>query len=275
MKVDININIAGMQSQKASFQFAERWDDIPAVIYPALVGIYLDTDKSLDKYDKTGRALTLLAFEAWPVISTMEAEELYDLLPLVDWVFNKLDLKKNFLPELIIEGKKFLGPIDEMENLRFAEWCAADTFFVNYAESEDIHQLHQLAAVLYRPAGIGDEYNPDHVTWRGDCREKFNDQLLKSRTKLMATLPEVVIQGIYLFYASCRKVIIDGYEETFPQTKKSKGKSTGWLDIYDDLRADPKYAGPNTLDEELLHSVLFSLERSNIKMNELKEKYDL
>ncbi len=272
-QVEIDIQENGAQ-KRVSFLIASKWDEVEPGVYPVLAMIYL-TGKG-DRYHKTLASFAILAHKAWPEVN-LQPEELYDLLPLVDWVFDKLDLKINLQPVIRINEIDFIGPADELENLRFAEWCAADTFFVNYSEAEDIHQLHQLAAVLYRPAGVGDAFNPDHHTWKGDKREKFNDQLLKSRTKLMAALPDKVIYGIYLFYASCRKMIIDSYPVTFPEKKENESgeEAPGWLDIYDDLRADPKYTGDSVLDEELLHSCLFSMERNNKKMAKLKLEYDI
>ena len=274
MKVQIHID--GITPEPVAFELAECWDDVPAALYPALATLYVNTD-GLNKYDKTVRAFAVLAIDAWATVKLLDAEHLYDLLSLIDWVFNRLDLQKNILPSLQIAGLDFFGPADGLRNLRFAEWCAAETFMMNYIESDDIYQLQQLAATLYRPAGEGLEFDPQHVTWRGDRREKFNDNLLASRTQLMAEwLAEpVVLKGIYLFYQSCRKAIINGYPVTFPDSlaEPSYKNRNGWLDIYDDLRSDPKYAAADLPDEEMLLSVLFSLERYNIKMNELKEKY--
>ncbi len=275
-KVDIDIQTLGEIPVKASFNLPEKWDEVPEKLYLFLAAIYLADAVEMNKFDKTVQAFRLLSIEHRTVIENLDAEELYDLLPLVDWVFDKLDLRKNLIPVITIDKKKYLGPADELENLRFAEWCAADTFFMNYTVSGDIYQLQQLAAVLYRPAGTGDEYSPEHVTWRGDRREKFNDQLLKNRTALMAQLPKAVLQGIFLFYTSARAIILEGYPEVFSGNSKSREDTRqGWLDIYDDLRADPKYAGPDRLDEEMMHSVFFSLERNNIKMAKIKEQYDI
>jgi hypothetical protein len=280
MKIRIELKIKG-KLQVANLDLPEKWDDVPANLYPNLASIYLAEDNQFDAYAKTVRAFALLAWSEWKIIEQLKPDELIDLLPLIDWVFNKLDLQKNLQPAITINNLEYAGPADGMDNLRFAEWCAADTFMVNYTETQDVNWLHQLAAVLYRPAGIGDEYTPGKVTYRGDTREKFNDNLLKERSALMATLPANVIQGIYLFFASCRAQIIGMYPVTFPFDKtKTADQVTslskdGWLDIYDDLGADPRYAGPDILDEKPLHSVLFSIERNNIKMNKLKEEYDI
>jgi hypothetical protein len=274
MEIRVEI-IDGDQLVDASFAIADRWDDVPEAVYPNLATLYLMHRASLDKYERNLAAFTLLAFHSCAHLKLLP-EEMIDL-PHISWVFEKLDLKKNLQPVIRIGEVDFIGPSDELENMRFAEWCAADTFYCNYAQDDDIYQLHQLAAVLYRPVGIGQEFVPGNAIYRGDTREKFNEHLLKQRTVLMSTLPEAVIKGIYLFFASCRHFILQDYTNTFPEKKKQdlKENPAGWLDIYDDLRSDNKYIGADRLDEEMMHSVLFSLERSNIKMNKLKKEHDL
>lgn len=253
----------------------ESWSEVPADVYPELASIYLKKHDQMSGHDKTVRAFVLLTLKHYNVISKLSDEELYDLLSHVDWVFNKLDLMANPLPILLIDGTSYFGPLEAMENLRFAEWCVADTYFVNFSQSSAVTDLEKLTACIYRPKGSGDEFNPKHSSYRGDLREKFNDQLLDSRSMEMSKLKRSTLDGIYLFYASCRHHIIGMYSEFFPKREKKEGETEkksdfSWFDIYDDLRGDPKFGGPDKLEDEFLHTVLASVERTKKTMKELK-----
>lgn len=273
---NIRIEISSKKKTKVtSIDLPESWDEVPDEVYPALCSIYLKTPYEMNAYDKTVRAFALLTIDHYDVISQLTAEELYPLLNLIDWVFTRLDLKRNPLQKISVSGNDYFGPGAEMENLRFAEWCVAETYFENFRLTEDRNNLVNLAACIYRPAGIGPAYQDNDPTYRGDIRQKFNDQLLSPRAKQLANLDKAVIDGIYLFYASCRHQIVALYPEFFPppapgeKQAVSKGDFS-WFDIYDDLRGDPKFGGPEKLEDEFLHTVLASVERSKKTMKDLK-----
>lgn len=271
----------GKKTKVVELLLPECWDEVPANVYPQLCSLYLKKPEDMTVFDKTVRAFILLTLPHYETIKLLTAEELYSVLPLVDWVFNKLDLSKNPLPEITLDKINYYGPAAEMDNLRFAEWCVADTHFINYSRSGDINDLHMLAACIYRPSGTGPDYMPTSPTFRGDIREKFNDQLLPLRKMIMARLDAAQLHGIYLFFASSKHKIIGLYQEFFPPPKEtsedapSDDQSFSWFDIYDDLRGDPKFGGPDKLEDEFLHTVLASIERSKKTMKDLKSKYKI
>ncbi|MBB2149178.1 hypothetical protein [Pedobacter gandavensis] len=278
IRIEIEIN---KKLNVTELQLPECWDEVPSEVYPQLCSLYLKTAEQMSIFDKTVRAFILLTLPHYETIKSLTGEELYDLLPLVDWVFNKLDLSKNPLGIIRVAGLEFHGPEAEMENLRFAEWCVADTHFINYSRSANINDLEMLAACIYRPVGVGSDYLITSPTYRGDIREKFNDQLLPIRKKLMSTLDPALLHGIYLFFASSKHKIIGLYQEFFPPPKQTSQStpvddhSFSWFDIYDDLRGDPKFGGPDKLEDEFLHTVLASIERSKKTMKDLKSKYKI
>jgi hypothetical protein len=275
MKVILISITQNRKTQEVRFNLPESWGEVPANVYPELASIYLKKSDEMDVHDKTVRAFLLLTIEHYKVIKRLSDEELYDLLKNIDWVFNKLDILDNPLPVVVINGKDYYGPQKAMENLRFAEWCVADTHFVNYSHTAALEDLQKLAACIYRPSGIGDEFKHSHPSYRGDIRERFNDQLVDQRSAEMSKLGKAYLEGIYLFYASCRHHIISMYEDFFPQKEKKEGEAPAksdfsWFDIYDDLRGDPKFGGPDKLEDEFLHTVLASVERTQKTMKELR-----
>lgn len=261
----------------ADIDFPENWNEVPADLFPHLASLYLATDKQMGVHDKAVRAFCLLTWKHWNVIEQLSDRELYDLLHLVNWVFDQLDLEKNHMPEVNVGKKIFVGPADGMENLRFGEWCAASYFASMVPDDETGENLRNLAAVLCRPVGSGAEYMPGHERYRGDRRQRFNDQLVADRSKLFNSLPKPVLQGIYVWFCSCRYQMFNsfpGLKEGQPDKPESV-TGDGWLDVYDDLRGDPKFAPAESLEDQFLATVLHSLQRNKQKMAELKDKYKI
>lgn len=275
----------GKRTRKAEFNLPDCWEEVPDAGFLPLVSLYLKAPEQMDQYDKTVRAFMLLAgAKAWPVLKELVAEELLPLLKAVDWVFDRLELKRNRFPSLEYKAVHsfgfqfkayFAGPADALDNMRFGEWIVADGHFVRYSQTESPEDLDALIAVIYRPRGRGPAYKTDHADYRGDIREKFNDQLLPGRIKNIATISELTKKAIFLWYASCRQQIISQYPDFFPAAVKKSEKQEGWFGLYDDLMGDPKFGGAEKLEDTFIHTVFASVNRSVVKMAELKEKYDL
>ena len=267
------------------------WNEVSKAAYPYLASLYLA--KHLDKYQKTVGAFLLFCKEPCnksKLERQLLPEEMYELLPLVDWVFDKVDLTINLIPVLSelywhiwrYNTKHLLGPDDGLKNLRFAEWILADTFFCDYSLSQydDAYRdelLNKLVAVLYRPRGKGDDYTPGKPTYRGDQREKFNDANIDIRAKQVARVPKYIRQAIYLWFASCRQQIIAQYPKVFDADEEDKNKNSllsgfGWFGIYDDLRGDPKFGGPDRLEEEFVLTIFQSITRSSLKMDQFRRE---
>ncbi|MBS7565076.1 hypothetical protein KHS38_11735 [Mucilaginibacter sp. Bleaf8] len=258
----------------ADIHLPESWNEVPAADYPHLASLYMATDKKMSEHDKFVRAFVLLTWHHWRVIEQLLPEEMYELVKLVEWVFNQLDLTVNHQPEIKIGKQVLIGPADGMENLRFAEWCTANTYAQNVPEDETLESMRGLAACLYRPAGEGNEYKPGHATYRGDRREKFNEQLVDSRMAMLEKLDAPTLQGIYVWFCSCRYQLFAPYEKL--KQPADGGEANGsWLDVYDDLRGDPKFGGPEKLEDDWLTYILFSLDRNKDKMDQLKSQYDI
>lgn len=263
-KVDKTVNIP------------QGWNEVSAELFPYLATMWLKGELEMPMYDKQVRVLTLLAEKAWPALELLEDNELYDLLNLVNWVFEGLDLSKNHLPVIEIDNTTFYGPEDELSNLRWAEWVYADSNFVYYQQTDNVKYLDKFLAAIYRPAGIGKQYVPGDPTYRADKREKFNGNNVDSRAELFAKLPLVQKQGIYLFFLSCRWNMRQYYPHVFPDPEKNKSKKPnkdepdfGWIGVHDDLSGE-KGRSPEQLEDEFLSTILLSMERSLIKWEKYK-----
>lgn len=278
-QVKINIEQKG-RTIAGTINLPECWDEVPTVIYPFLAQIYLS---KLPGTEKTVLAFLLLVNDPVVkknVVQKLLPEELYDLLPLIDWVFDKMDLKKNLAPRFVIKRVAYIGPEDALKNMRFSEWVCADTFFTDYTLTASETSLNNLIATIYRPTGRGDQFKPGRSAYWGDAREKFNDSLIEHRAGLIKALPLMFRQAIALWFASCRWQLKTDYPKVFESDEDEAVSNPmlaadGWFGIYDDLRGDPKFGGPDKLEEEYIHTIFQSLTRSHYKMKALRKEYDL
>lgn len=265
--------------RKATVDVPEKWDEVQPHLFPTLAQIYLSPEDKMNDYDKAYRAFMLFATETregLKLAKELTAEELYDILPKVAWVIDQMDLQKNLVPKLHYKKTFYLGPDNSLNNMRFAEWVLADTYYCDYAETKDEKALNNLVATIYRPAGSGHEYKPGNVKYRGDKREKFNDALVADRADLLGNIPFHIKEAIYLWFASCRWQLKTYYKEVFEGDGSKQNDilaGYGWFGIYDDLRGDPKFGGPAMLEDEFIHTIFQSLVRSHYKYLELKREY--
>jgi len=274
---EVKIVILGHRPRSGKFNLPENWNEVPEHQYPFLADIYLSPEETIaQRISKTVKAFLLLTSKKKRLIAQLNSRQVSGLLPEIDWVFDQLDITRNLLPKLKLQKRWYYGPADELKNMRFGEWCIADTLFVEYSKHSSDAILNRLTACLYRPQGTGNDFIPGKETYRGDMREKFNDSLLDSRELLMAQLPAVVKKGIFLWFASCRQRLISTYDKVFeapkPGADASRMSVYGWFGIYDDLRGDPKYAGqPEKLEDEFISTVFVSATRNHYKMKEMSK----
>lgn len=254
------------------------WDEVPENIYPNLAQLFLKELPRMTESDKLVRALYILAWDAREGIDKFDLPHLEEALTLIAWVFSDLKITKNLLPSFEHEGVRYLGPEPELGNLRFGEFVMAEAYFIQYWEQKDKKALDKLIAVLYRPAGAGDDHTVGHVNYCGDVREKFNGNLTEHRAGLFANLDLAIKDGIYLYYLASRWQAFDNYPYVFPKrakqkidTPRQKVPKFGWLGVFDDLLGE-KGRTAESLEMEFVHTTLMSLERGQIKFKDLKKK---
>ncbi|MGJ1424559.1 hypothetical protein ACR79B_11245 [Sphingobacterium spiritivorum] len=272
------MNTLTIEAKKQTWhvQIPENWDEVPLHLYPNLAQLYLKGPDRMNETDKLVRVFCLLAIDAYKGVMQMSDEQLTICLPMIYWVFENLDIQRNPLPSFVHNNIRYIGPDKELENVRFGEFCMAETFFMQYWENKDDKILDKLIATLYRPAGNGNQYNPKHNTYRGDRREKFNGNLIDIRAEKFSDLDVAIKDGIYLYYLVSRWQIFDYFPHVFPKKKhqkintpKQKTPQYGWMGVFDDLQGERGHTA-ETLEDEFLHTTLLSLERGQIKFKELK-----
>jgi hypothetical protein len=144
----------------------------------------------------------------------------------------KLKSTRNFVPRLL----GYYGPKDGFENLSFAEYRVARSFFRQFGESGDEYDLNQLIAILYRPARSFTWIRKRFLSWDGEIRSRFtsssNPVKIELRAKRISKLPFHLRYCVFLYFAGCEEFlktgrpVVDGVELDFSQLYTEKAESS-------------------------------------------------
>ncbi|MEI6901085.1 MAG: hypothetical protein WCL00_14510 [Bacteroidota bacterium] len=123
----------------------------------------------------------------------------------------KLSFTKNFIPKIL---NKFYGPADALQDITFAEYRIAHSYYAAYLDSHSENDLNHLIAVLYRPAKSLLWLRRLLPSYDGQSRVPFtaksNPLFLESRVKAIAMLPLPIRYGIFLFFSGCEEFLAKG-----------------------------------------------------------------
>ncbi|MND84261.1 hypothetical protein D3C80_761490 [compost metagenome] len=275
-EIKIEIKNRSGKVRSCTCKIASTWNELDPDVYPYIASVYLSPYK--EKMHTAVSLFTLLLCKHHQVVNYLPATDVHSMLFVTDFLFEKLDLTTNLIPVVKAGGKEYHGPKDELENLTFIEWCFADSYFERYVflkkqEQQDPanEYLDKFLAVLYRPKK--QSYDPLAIDHDGDIRVRFNENLIKERAKDMNYLPCHIRDGIVLWYMSCRQKIENDHPHIFPQKKKISGSEPdfGWMGVFDELTGD-KFGGQDELARTNLFTVLFSMERNQIKFKKYKNE---
>lgn len=147
-----------------------------------------------------------------------------------DGIVIEIDSKliRQLIPEIKIGDTVLHGPADAMSNTVFKEYVHIETFYDKYAQTHDQEYFNKILAVLYRPRSAN--YDPENPT--DDIREALNDNLINSRAKWFADVPEDVKLAVFQFYAGTKAFMKKKYPYVF---EEGGYKSIHKRDVFDDF----------------------------------------
>lgn len=130
------------------------------------------------------------------------------------------------------ERKRFYGPESELSNLTIFELGYTFQLFEQFINTQDEQLANQLIATLYRPQKPRTKEN-QRAGYHNDIRMPLYrlEHMVKKRTEMMSTLPEITRQIIIFWFASCRQKIIKSYPNIFESKNeevKRVGNDYGW-----------------------------------------------
>jgi hypothetical protein len=168
------------------------------------------------------------------------------------------NLTRQLLP-VIKAGKQTLyGPGDGLSNITLREFIFTETAFSDYLHANDASARDKLIAVLYRPSG---KIKPCSINFTGDIRERFNDNIIDSRIKIVADMPDATKKAILWYYEGCKRHIAYLFPNVFREGnggESTKSAFEGFMTIVDEL-ANNQPADHERVLDVLLYSALNSL----------------
>jgi hypothetical protein len=117
------------------------------------------------------------------------------------------------------------APAEGMSNLSLQELGMVFTLYEDYLQTKDEEVLHELLAIIYRPAKPKTRENLA-VDYQGDIRMPLigAEHLVKKRQEYFRLLTKPVKQLLIFWIASCRQA----YVERFPMVFNGKGEPSNF-----------------------------------------------
>lgn len=193
--------------------------------------------------------------------------DIYAIEEQLGFLCKEPDITYNKYSELSIKGKSYYGPADMLEDITLIEFARADQRFLEYVANKDEKDLNELIAVLWRRRKMFIGFQRLFRIWDGDYRVRFQDYMTYQNSNIFARLPQRKKFAIFLWYAACRKRIIEIFADVFDGEKDKDSKEYGWGDIIIDLAGD-KFGTIDKTANTLLFTILMYL-RNNKKKEEV------
>lgn len=249
---------------------AEKWDELTGRQLVAVSAVICTEVRPVAKALKLFKILSGLSDKKMRTIphEVIQAQ----LLPMTEWL-NDADLwlTKQLLPRLKLGRRVYLGPSDDLSNLRFVEFNFAETALNEWHQDKtNEFALYRFVAILYRTTRKDYDLKEDPD---GDKRELFNANHIDSHALyLQRKLPFNYVLGIMIWYQGCRMKIAQLFPDIF-----SGGDEGGESSYFTLMRAIAKEGtyGPFAEVEQLhLYTALMEMECSIKDSKAMKEQLD-
>jgi dsDNA-binding SOS-regulon protein len=262
-----DVSIAGRKKK-----VAEAWNELTREqllrLMPILYGAYTDLQRQRIEL------LWVLFGINWALGLAITPVQYVQILPLTDFLLAEtVGLTAQLLPSVQLRWYRLRlwGPSGGFRNLRFLEFVFADSYFMAYANSQEEQWLNRLLAVLYRPQRF--PYFPNSVTYGGDRRQDFNENLIDARAQQLAQLPQAEKLAILTWYRGCRQALEQRYPHVFtPDHEQQATDNTGgWAHVLREMSGQAF----GTVDEtgrQHLHMVLAKMEEDSQRALELQRQ---
>lgn len=159
---------------------------------------------------------------------------------------------------------RYYLPKDYLENAIMLEYILADAYLEGIAEEKDLlnsELLNKLVATLARPKKFGWFFLKHTRHNNGDCRQRFNQNIMEQSAKRLASLPARYKLFVLFFFMGCKQHIIEEYPLLFPKSKGSADNEPySWAETLKDVAATKLYGSYDETAYYNLHTILTNLQ---------------
>lgn len=103
--------------------------------------------------------------------------------------------------------KRFHGPTDGFQNLKFGEYVTALRLFLEFASNPNYNLLLEIAATLYRPKKNFHFLKKLSNSYDGDCRVPYNPVFTEKYMDSLKYAPVGFVYGVYLFFGAMQQYV--------------------------------------------------------------------
>ena len=269
------------------FEVATSWEELERFQVEIILEIL--TYKRADRYTVSASLLILLCKMNWLHVASLPDEDIHALVPLTNFLFDTQPPAKNLHPKLTMRKIKYFAPADDLSNIGFGEWCFLAEMLHNYRRSKagaaatiSTGQpilpeafLDKFIMTMYRPADP--DQQPGHVNYTGDIREKFNENLINHRAKLITDMHFKIKETILAWFSAALLNIMASRPHLFPIVENKSDSSAEasakaeipftWFDVFRE-QLGPKWGTTEELKYTNAIFVLDYLEQQQREQNE-------
>lgn len=208
-------------------------------------------------------------------LAKMNKEQILLLADLANFIepLNKIDLTKQLLPKIRVNGRWVYGPNDFLKNISLQEFAFADKAFINFMKTSEQElkesQLTRLVACLYRGKKF---FVKKDKNYKGDERKDFNSYLIGNLENEYKNISLTNKLMVLLYYWGCRNTLVASYPNVFSSGNKTKATSNdlGWVGVIFELGGE-KLGTIDKVADSNMHFMLTFLENEIIKSIKLKK----
>ena len=222
-------------------------------------------------------------------------ENIYRLSLLIDGLFTEkttegklhkilnLSFVDNKCPKFTHKDIVYYGPDDALLNISFDEFLAAISSYNSFNKTQDINDLNQLVAALYRPEKPETDYNL-LTNYDGDIRQEFYQTNVSQRAKELATLDPGTKLGIKLFFEACINYITSATDINVQgnsidltvlfKGKSSQEKSIGMLNVLFSLAETNVFGDKEKTGKERYWTILLKLYQNHLDAESQKKQIE-
>ena len=258
----------------------EKWAELNKATLLALAQVYFDS--SMLPMDKLiwvlGSNLTTTAIQssgaktkqpnAMYIYQQFEANGVFEKM---SFMLGEFACTKQLLPVLVNDKKIELhGIVCEplpLYNMKMKEWMLADQLFndlmaqLRNGSIKNDKVLNDFVGLIYRPMGIGVEFDKMNVAFKGDEREPMNDSLLDNGVyaNRVAAISYSTKIAVVLWYWACRVWLVKEYKPVFEGGGDSEAHPA---ELIIGVAESGVFGNKDAVEVAYLHDVMIYLQRA-------------
>lgn len=184
------------------------------------------------------------------------------------FLFEANKLTKQLLPN--VGG--WYGPDSSLGNMKMAEFCFCENYFIAWRDTKNPAHLNRLVAILYRP---GKKKYDKHRNELGDIRIDFNPNSIEQRIKKVDKWPLNLRLAICNFYEGCREEKMATNPRVFDEASPDAGESLyGLWSVMRSVAKAGHFGDFDKVQEQYVDTILMELNEAIVEAEKMEAEME-